>query len=185
MTRLLRAAGDGDPDARDRLMPQLYGELRMLAHRQLSDNRPADRTLCTTALVHEAFLRMASQQDISFQDRAHFLGYAACAMRSVVVDQARRQRAERHGASMTRVSWSDQASERGARPEQVLALDQALQRLAKVDRRLADVAELRVFGGLTQEECSQVLDVSPRTVARIWRKARAMLGGLIAVESER
>lgn len=184
--RLLKTAGQDDAHDRDQLLPYLYRELRALAHRQLASSRGnrGDRTLCTTALVHEAFLRVASQQDVSFEDRGHFLGYAAHAMRSVVIDEARRQQADKNGGSLTRVQWSDDATEEGITPEQLIALDQALKRLARVDQRLSDIAELRVFGGLSQVECSQILGISPRTAARLWRKTRAMLGSLLVPETD-
>ncbi len=183
--RLLHSAEVDDADTRGQLLSQLYRELRALAHRQLASGpaRHADRTLCTTALVHEAFLRVASQRDVSFEDRGHFLGYAARAMRSVVVDEARRQQADKHGGRLTRIQWSDETNEGGIRPEQLIELDDALKRLARVDQRLSDIAELRVFGGLSQVECSQILGISPRTAARLWRKTRAMLGGLLMPES--
>lgn len=186
LRRLLQSAESGDADTREQLLSQLYRELRALAHRQLGKGptRQADRTLCTTALVHEAFLRVASQRDVSFEDRGHFLGYAAHAMRSVVIDEARRQQAEKHGGGLTRVQWSDESGEGGISPEQLIELDHALKRLARVDQRLSDIAELRVFGGLSQVECSQILGISPRTVARLWRKTRAMLGSLLVPDSE-
>lgn len=183
--RLLQSAEVDDADTRDQLLSQLYRELRTLAHRQLSSGpgRQTDRTLCTTALVHEAFLRVASQRNVSFEDRGHFLGYAARAMRSVVIDEARRQQADKHGGRLTRIQWSDETTEGGIRPEELIELDNALKRLANFDQRLSDIAELRVFGGLSQVECSQILGISPRTAARLWRTTRAMLGSLLAPES--
>jgi len=185
LDRLLHSGELDDADVREQLLSQLYRELRALAHRQLASgaSRHSDRTLCTTALVHEAFLRVASQRDVSFEDRGHFLGYAARAMRSVVIDEARRQQADKHGGRLTRVQWSDATSEDGISPEQLIELDDSLKRLAKVDQRLSDIAELRVFGGLSQVECSQILGISPRTAARLWRKTRAMLGSVLAPES--
>lgn len=184
--RLLHSTEVDDADTREQLLSQLYRELRALAHRQLSNgsSRGGDRTLCTTALVHEAFLRVASQRDVSFDDRGHFLGYAARAMRSVVIDEARRQQAEKHGGKMTRVQWSDETSQGSIRPEQLIELDNALKCLARVDQRLSDIAELRVFGGLSQVECSQILGISPRTVARLWRTTRAMLGSMLEEDSD-
>ena len=113
--RLLDSSEMDDDDTRDRLLSQLYRELRALAHQQLVHDtaRRTDRTLCTTALVHEAFLRVASQRDVSFADRGHFLAYAARAMRSVVIDEARRQQTEKHGGCLTRVQWSDETNEGG------------------------------------------------------------------------
>jgi len=161
----------------------LYRELRSLASRLLArrGREQKDRTLCTTALVHEAFLKLAAQQDISFADRSHFLAYFARAMRSVVVDEARRRQTQRKGGGWQRVQWSDEFEGSGTAPEHLIALDQALERLAAVDQRLSDIAELRIFGGLGQNECSQALGVSQRTAARFWRKARAMLGSEMVV----
>jgi RNA polymerase sigma factor (TIGR02999 family) len=184
--RWLRASEIGDGGTRDRLLAQLYRELRALAHRQLGNGhgRRTDRTLCTTALVHEAFLRVASSQNLSFDDRGHFLGYAAHAMRSIVVDEARRQQTSKRGGGLTRVQLSDETGREDAHPEQLIALDQALTRLAKIDQRLSDIAELRIFGGVSQIECSQILDISPRTAQRLWRKSRAMLASLLVADSE-
>lgn len=184
--RLMPSAEADNADTRNQFLTQLYCELRALAHRQLANGwcQRTDRTLCTTALVHEAFLRVASQRDVSFEDRKHFIGYASRAMRSVVIDEARRQQADKHGGHLTRIQWSDEANEGGILPEQLIQLDHALEHLATLDPRLSDIAELRVFGGLSQIECSQILGISPRTANRLWRKTRAMLGSLLAPQSE-
>lgn len=184
VTRLLHAAGSGDTQARAELLSVVYQELHALARRQLLGGRDNRRTLCTTALVHEAFLRLAAQQNVGFEDRAHFLGYCAQVMRSIVVDQARRQQAEKRGGNLTRVQFGDEYRNSGAGPEQVMALEQALDQLEDVDPRLARVTELRVFGGLNFDECAVALDVSRRTAQRDWRRARAMLGAVLAREHE-
>lgn len=180
ITGLLQAARQGDEQAQERLLPMLYRELHALAHRQLHGAPGGPRTLCTTALVHEAFLRLAAQDDISFRDRAHFLGYSARVMRSIVVDQARRRQAEKHGGQLTRVTWDEQHAGAGAGPEDVILLDQALEKLHAADPRLARVAELRLFGGLNPGECGAVMGLSERSVYRAWRKARALLGSMVA-----
>lgn len=179
ITELLHAASTGDEDARQQLLPFLYKELHALAHHQLLGSGGGQRTLCTTALVHEAFLRLAAQQQVSFEDRAHFLAYCGRVMRSIVVDQARRQLAEKRGGQLVRVEWHDQHVTGGRSPEQVLALDQALDQLQAVDDRMARITELRVFGGLSNAECGVSLGVSERTIKRDWRKARAVLTTLL------
>lgn len=182
VTQLLQAAGSGDGDAREELLAVLYKELHALARRQMLRVRGGQQTLCTTALVHEAFLRLAAQQNIGFEDRAHFLGYCARVMRSIVVDQARRQQAEKRGGNLTRVQFGDEHENFGAGPEQVMALEQALGTLEDADPRLVQVTELRVFGGLNFDECAVAMDVSRRTAQRDWRRARAMLGTILARE---
>ena len=184
ITQLLHAASDGDDDARRRLLPRLYRELHALAHRQLLRGSRGSQTLCTTALVHEAFLRLAAHENVSFEDRAHFLAYCSRVMRSIVVDQARRQVTAKRGGQFTRIEWHDGHADQSARPEQVLALDQALDHLHEIDPRLAQVTEMQVFGGLKSAECGIALGVSERTVKRDWRKARALLAALLAGESE-
>lgn len=182
VTQLLHAAGSGDRNAREELLSVVYQELHALARRQLLGGRGGQPTLCTTALVHEAFLRLAAQENVGFEDRAHFLGYCAQVMRSIVVDQARRQQAEKRGGNLTRVQFGDEYENGGAGPEQVMALEQALDQLEEVDPRLSRVTELRVFGGLNFDECAIALDVSRRTAQRHWRRARAMLGAVLARE---
>jgi len=182
VTQLLHAAGSGDRKAREKLLSVVYQELHALARRQLLGGSGGQPTLCTTALVHEAFLRLAAQENVGFEDRAHFLGYCARVMRSIVVDQARRQQAEKRGGNLTRVQFGDEYKNQGAGPEQVMALEQALEQLEEVDPGLARLTELRVFGGLNFDECAIALDVSRRTVHRHWRRARAMLGAVLARE---
>lgn len=182
VTQLLHAAGAGDREAREKLLSLVYRELHALARRQLLRGQHGQQTLCTTALVHEAFLRLAAQENIGFADRAHFLGYCAQVMRSIVVDQARRQQAEKRGGKLTRVQFGDEHHNAGAGPEQVMALEQALDHLEQIDPRLARVTELKVFGGLNFDECAVALDVSRRTAQRDWRRARAMLGAVLVRE---
>ena len=170
----------GAPEAVDRLLPLVYAELRRIAHRQLAAEAPG-HTLSTTALVHEAYLRLADQSRAEWVDRQQFLAVAARTMRRVLVDYARRHWAQRRGGGAHRhpVALED-AEDAGAlavasRADELLALDEALERLAAVDERLARVVECRFFGGLTEPETAEALGVSPRTVGRDWLMAKAWL----------
>jgi RNA polymerase sigma factor (TIGR02999 family) len=170
ITRLLAAWRDGEQGALDRLVPLVYQELREQARRQLGRERK-DHTLQSTALVHEAFLRLAGQSRAQWQNREQFFAVAARLMRRVLVDHARARAAAKRGASPTRIALED-APEPAVQPDvDVLALD----RLAAVDERQARVVELRYFGGLSAEEAAKLLEVSPATVARDWAMARAWL----------
>lgn len=150
-----------------------YEELRRIAHRQLHLERPG-HTLGTTGLVHETYVRLVDQTRVEWRDRAQFFGAAAWAMRRILVDYARLHRAARRGGGVQRVSLTDDApaAERG---EMILALDEAMERLAALDRRLCRVVECRYFGGLSEEETAEVLGVTRRTVQRDWVKARGWL----------
>jgi RNA polymerase sigma factor (TIGR02999 family) len=169
----LRGAG-GDGAAMDRLLPVVYEELRRIARRQLGGERP-DHTLSTTALVHEAYLRMADQTRLEWQDRAHFFAAAAQAMRRILVDYARRHRAEKRGGGRAQVTLDDAMVAAGERADQLVALDEALTRLAALDPRLARVVECRFFAGLTEEETAEALGITDRTVRRDWVKAKGWL----------
>jgi RNA polymerase sigma factor (TIGR02999 family) len=174
VTRLLVAARDGDRNALDALYPIVYQDLRGVAHRALSGGRPGD-TLNTTALVHEAYIKLHSSAAFLPQDRRHFFAIAARAMRQIVVDHARGRAAEKRGGSLQRVDLDAATIAGDDSGRALLALEDALQKLGDLDERLARVVELRFFGGLTVEETAEVLDVDPRTVKRDWRKARAIL----------
>ncbi|MEP0546561.1 MAG: ECF-type sigma factor [Rhodothermales bacterium] len=175
VTRILAEARAGDPAALDRLLPILYDELHALAHRERG-RRGAAETLSTTALVHEAYEKLA-RADGGWNDRAHFFRVAAQAMRQVIVDYARAQHAQKRGGgparSLTNVPALGLSID--ARADDVLALDMALDRLAALDPRQGEVVELRYFAGLTVPETAEVLDVSPATVKRAWTAARAWL----------
>ena len=173
VTDLLLQMRGGDTKAIDRLFPLVYQELRRLAHHQLRQERPG-HTLGTTGLVHETYVRLVDQTRVEWRDRGHFLVVAAWAMRRILVDYARRNRAARRGGGSVRFTLDGDApaEERG---EMLLALDEALERLAALDRRLGQVVEYRYFGGLTEQETADVLGVTRRTVQRDWVKARGWL----------
>lgn len=179
ITRLLASARRGDADAVHRLVALVYEDLRTLARRQLRWRRP-DQTLSTTALVHEAYLRLVDQREAGWHDRSHFLSVAALAMRQILVDAARRRAAGKRGGGRIRIAL-DELAMRGEEPAaealavEILALDAALTTLAGFDERLGKLVELRFFAGLTEEETARVLGTSERTVRRDWRKARAFL----------
>ena len=172
----------GAPQGMERLMPLVYAELRRVAHRQLAAE-PAGHTLSTTALVHEAYLRLADQTRAEWASRAQFFALAARAMRRVLVDYARRHQAARRGGARRRpVSLEDAEADGSvdaltvaARGDELLALDEALDRLAAVDARAAQVVECRFFGGLTEVETAEALGVSPRTAAGDWLMAKGWL----------
>ncbi len=174
ITALLDDWNRGESDALDQLLPLVYTELRRIAHRQLRRERMG-HTLQPTALVHEAYLRLVDQRRVNWRNRVHFFGVAAQVMRRVLVDNARRRNATKRGDGGYCVSI-DGALEAPA-PDQisVLALDHMLARLEALDSSLAKIVELRAFGGLTVEEAATVLKVSPSTVKRDWRTAKAWL----------
>lgn len=173
-TRLLVEWSEGDSEAANRLIPLVYDELRQLARSYLRRERP-DHTLQATGLVHEAYLRLIDQTVTTWQNRAHFLGVAAQVMRRILVDHARRHRAEKRGGDWEKLEYNDEHAPNDPRSVNLIALDDALQDLAKFDPRQSQVVELRFFGGLTTEEAGEVLEISPRTVKREWRMARAWL----------
>jgi RNA polymerase sigma factor (TIGR02999 family) len=174
VTRLLAQLGGGGPGSLDRLIPILYDELRRIARRQMRGER-SEHTLDTTALVHEAYVKLVGLDRMSWQNRAHFLAVAAQAMRRVLVDHAVGRRAQKRGGARRRVPL-EEVDIRGAQPvETLVALDTALTRLESVDVRLSRVVECRYFGGLSVEETAAALDVSPATVKRDWSVARAWL----------
>lgn len=178
ITEALVALRSGVPGAMDRLMPLVYEQLRRIAHRQLR-SEPTGHTLSTTGLVHEAYLKLAKQR-APWQDQAQFFAIAAGAMRRVLVDYARRHGAARRGGGregvrLPPVSLQDVEIPVAERAAVILALDEALERLARVDPRLAQVVECRFFGGLTEAEAAVALGLSQRTVARDWVTARAWL----------
>ena len=173
VTAMLRELSGGETQAADRLMPLVYNELRRLADYYLSSERP-DHTLQGTALVHEAYLRLVNQQEANWLNRAHFFGVAAQLMRQILVDYARRHRAQKRGAGR-KLSLDEAAGFAKAEDLDLVALDEALTALAVIDPQRSRIVELKFFGGLSVEETAEVLSVSPRTVKRGWRTAKAWL----------
>src|SRR5262245_39096212 len=174
VTRLLRAWHEGDADAYRKVSSILYTELRSQAARYLQRQGPVE-TLQTTALVHEAFVRLADADHVDWQDRRHFLAVAAQTMRRVTIDLSREHAAAKRGAGTVHVGLDSNVPDNRRSVVDLLALDEALETLGALDPRKVRVVELRFFAGLTVEETAQVLDVSPDTVARDWRFARAWL----------
>lgn len=173
VTRLLHRLGAGDPRAADELFPLLHARLRELARRQLDDQR-AGHTLQPTALVHEAWLKLANQRGDLWESRRRFFAVASKAMRSILVDHARARAAAKRSAGQ-RVDLSETLVEFESSPVDVIVLDEALTELASVDSELAEIVDLLFFGGLDSEEAAQVMGCSTRTVQRGWRTARAWL----------
>jgi RNA polymerase sigma factor (TIGR02999 family) len=175
VTRLLRAWSAGDASALDRLLPLVYGELRRRAGAYLRQERP-EHTLQPTAVVHEAYLKLAGGSSIDWKDRAHFFGVAARAMRQVLVDHARTRNTAKRGEGQVRVELDAAGAVAApARSLDLLDLDRALSRLAALDERQSRLVELRLFAGLTIEESAEVLRVSHATVSREWKHAEAWL----------
>jgi RNA polymerase sigma factor (TIGR02999 family) len=173
VTLLLRAWADGDSAALEQLLPVVYGSLRRIARAQMSQERGG--TLQPTALVNEAFLRLIGATSISWQDRAHFFAVCSTMMRRVLVDAARRRQAEKRGGGDIEVDLAEGLEPAVHKGRELIALDDALEALARIDPRKARVVELKFFGGLNVKEASEVLKVSPRTVMRDWNLARAWL----------
>ena len=173
VSRLLHAWSHGDPDALDRLTPIVYGELRHLARRYLRGERDG-HSLQATALVNEAYVRLVDCTGVEWQNRAHFFAVSAQVMRRILVDHARRRNAKR-GRGQLHVSLDETVVVAPQPSLDLVALDEALQALARVDARKAQVVEMRFFGGLSVEESAAVLQVSPVTIMRDWRAAKAWL----------
>lgn len=175
ITRLLLLYGEGDRSAFDDLYPLLLNELRQIAHLHLKRERGA-HTLNTTALVNEAYMKLVDVNRVAWRDRAHFLAMAARAMRRILIDYARRHSALRRGGGERRpVSLNEIEIAVDEQAETLITLDSALERLAALNTRLAQVVECRFFGGLTEEETAVALSITDRTVRRDWVKARAWL----------
>lgn len=176
VTHLLLGVRAGDREAEDKLVEVVYGELHRMAARYIRQERPG-HTLQATALVNEAYVRLIDQRGKDWQNRAHFFGVAAHVMRRVLIDHARSHQTLKRGGEIRKVSLEDALPFSPERSEQLMALDDALSRLAAIDPRQARVVELRFFGGLSETEAAEVLGVSIRTVKRDWSVAKAWLYG--------
>jgi RNA polymerase sigma factor (TIGR02999 family) len=174
VTQLLVAWGNGDQAALEQLTPLIYSELHQMAHRHLGRERRG-HTLQTTALVHEAYLRLIDQNEVRWQNRAHFFAIAAQMMRRILVDYARARNVAKRGGGARQVSLDEALEVSDERAADVIALDEALAALAELDPRKSRIIELRFFGGLSIEETAEVLGVSPGTVMRDWTFAKAWL----------
>ncbi len=174
ITERLLALQAGDGEALNQLVPLVYDRLRAMAHARLTGHGPG-ASLNTTALVHEAYLKLVDQSRAQWKDRAHFFAVAATAMRQIVVDHARARGAQKRGGAAVTVLLEDAVPGGGASAEQVLAVDEALGQLAALSQRMVKMVELRFFVGLSIEETAAVLETDPRTVNRDWRTARALL----------
>jgi RNA polymerase sigma factor (TIGR02999 family) len=174
ITRLLKAWSQGDNTALERLTPLIYGELQKIASRCMRREKPGN-TLQTTALVNEAWLHLAGGAQVDWRDRAHFFAVASQVMRRILVDGARARRAGKRGGAALRFSLNESIDAARPRDAELIALDDALDSLAKLDPRKARIVEMRFFGGLTVEETASVLKLSPETIMRHWKLARAWL----------
>lgn len=174
ITELLASYGRGNKESLDQLMPIVYDELRRQAARYLRREQ-AGHTLQTTALIHEAYVRLVDQRNMQWQNRAHFFGIAAQMMRRILVDHARSKKRVKRGGSEIRVSLDDANVAAKGQDLDVVALDQALERLAQIDEQQSKVVELRFFSGLSVEETAEVMSISKSTVKRDWSMAKAWL----------
>jgi RNA polymerase sigma factor (TIGR02999 family) len=174
VTELLARWSNGEEDAREKLVPLVYDELRRLARRCLA-GRPQDHTLQSTALVHEAYLRLVGRNEVHWQNRVHFFAVAARLMRGILVDHARMRHASKRGGSNLTLTLDDALVSPKQRELDLVALDDALNALSKLDPKQGQLVELRFFAGLSIEDTSHVLGVSPATVKRDWSTARAWL----------
>lgn len=174
ITKLLNDWREGDEFALEQMMPLVYDELRVMAKRYMN-SQPSGHTLQTTALIHEAYLKLAKDKDNRFENRKHFFGVAAQAMRHILVDHARSKRSEKRGGSAKVVSLENAPVVSTERASEIIALDDALKALEQLDERKGRVVELRYFGGFSVEETADVLNISVETVTRDWRFAKTWL----------
>jgi len=175
VTRILSAIEQGDPEAAEALLPLVYEELRKLAAQRLAQEKPG-QTLQATALVHEAYLRLVDVDEVrQWNSRGHFFAAAAEAMRRILIETARRKRSHKHGGRLVRQGLDAVDLAACEPPEEILALDEAIQKLNRQDKPAADVMRLRFFAGLSIAEVARLLDISPRTADRLWAYARAWL----------
>ncbi len=174
ISQLLVEWSNGDQAAHDKLMPLVYDELRRIAKRYMRRQHPS-HTLQTTALIHEAYLRLVNQREAHWQNRTHFFAVAARVMRQILVDHARSRHSAKRGAETRAIVPEEAAVIAPERAAEMIALDEALQTLTAIDRRQGRIVELRYFGGLTVEETAEILKISPITVKRDWSLAKAWL----------
>jgi RNA polymerase sigma factor (TIGR02999 family) len=174
VTRILDAIGDGDSKAADELLPLVYEELRRLAAHRMSNEAPG-QTLQPTALVHEAWLRLTGKENVKWEGRAHFFGAAAEAMRRILIENARRKKALRHGGGQHRLDIQGVDVTATAQDEELLSLNDALEKFAAVDPSKAELVKLRYFAGLTIQQAADLLNISEATAKRHWAYARAWL----------
>jgi RNA polymerase sigma factor (TIGR02999 family) len=174
VTQLLAAWGKGDRSALDKLLPLVHSELRRIAQRQMSQERPG-HTLQATALVNEAYLKLAGQQGFDWQNRAHFFAVCAQVMRHILIDHARAHARDKRGGGVVKVSLNDALVVAEDQAAHFIALDEALRVLERLDSQKGKIVELRYFGGLSVEEAAEVMNISPRTVRREWQRAKAWL----------
>jgi len=174
VTRILQSMESGDANAAGELLPLVYGELRKLAASKMAHETP-NQTLQPTALVHEAWLRLTGNEKVKWNGRAHFFGAAAEAMRRILIDNARRKSAKRHGGGQQRVDVEEIDIAAPAKDEELIAINDALEELAKADPQKAELVKLRYFIGLTNEESAEILGISAPTARRWWNYARAWL----------
>ena len=174
VTRILQATEQGDPKAAGELLPLVYAELRQLAAQKLSHERPG-QTLQATALVHEAWLRLVREEDRNWQDPQHFFCAAATAMRRILIENARRKHSPKHGGDLERVNLEDVAPAELLRSDQLLALDEALEKLVIEDADAARLVDLRYFAGLGHQEAAQLMGLTRREADGLWAYARAWL----------
>lgn len=174
VTLLLSALSRGERDAAGKLIPVVYDELRRLAAAYMRRER-VDHTLQATALVHEAYLKLVEQRSVNWQSRAHFFGVAAQLMRRILIDHARSHLRQKRGGEQKKISLDEAFVFSPQQSADLVAVDESLERLAKLDARQARVVELRFFGGLSVDEAAEVLGVSPKTVKRDWSVAKAWL----------
>jgi RNA polymerase sigma factor (TIGR02999 family) len=174
ITLLLGDWGRGNEFALEQLMPLVYEELRQMARRYMR-RQPSGHTFQTTELIHEAYLKIAKQDEQNWQNRAHFFGVAAQAMRHILVDYARSKQSQKRGGWQERVTLADNTAVSSNQSKEIVALDDALNNLAAMDQRKSRVVEMKFFGGLTIEEIAEVLKISPETVKRDWQFARTWL----------
>lgn len=175
VTQLLLDWNSGDPVARERLIQAVYDELHRLAHSYLRRERVGGSLLQTTALVHEAYIRLVGGTSVQWQSRAHFFGIAANLMRQILVDEARARQANKRGGDALRVSIDGALNSPMRQAREILAVNDALEALARRDPRQSQIVEMRFFGGMTEEEIGETLGINPRTVRREWSVARAWL----------